>query len=75
MKVLGSKLLRIPRLFKFVTMLQIAVFSLANIALYASGQKTIVVSFFIVALIVVLLVYLKNILLRMKNMKTRNRGR
>lgn len=38
-------------------LLQIAVFSLASLALYASGQKTIAVGFFVVAWIVVLLVY------------------
>lgn len=42
-------------------LLQIAVFTLASIALYASGQTTIAVSFFVAALIVVLLVYLMKI--------------
>jgi hypothetical protein len=42
-------------------LLQIAVFTLASIALYASGQKTIAVGFFVVALIVVSLVYLMKI--------------
>lgn len=42
-------------------LLQIAVFSLASIALYASGQKTKAFVFFVIALIVVLLVYLMKI--------------
>jgi hypothetical protein len=42
-------------------LLQIAVFSLASIALYASGQKTIAAGFFVIALIVVFLVYLMKI--------------
>jgi len=42
-------------------LLQIAVFSLASNALFASGQKTLAVGLFGIALIVVLLVYLMKI--------------
>lgn len=42
-------------------LLQIAVFSLASIALYASGQKILAVVFFVAAWIIVLLVYLMKI--------------